>query len=366
MTTPPSPPNAASSLPAELMSLIYAPLSQHDLLAAAAVSSWWRTNAVDDRNYYCAWTVVFPNPAMLSRPRASRYADIGNLVSIIDDSETHGYHLGLSLFIDLADFARDPDSDDSVSTSSSEQVHSSSNAILDDLRMKHNKAVFTETVLPALLRAQPRIAVLNLYPCLHSLPLLRDCLSSPAPVLRKLEIRAGMYDSTEEPGAPPLPAHFLAGSAPRLEGVSLIMTSVSRSTPVFPSVRRLQIAYPFVSPGLDVVFSCFPNISELDIQCFPDDAVVSPADCALLEKLQILRFGPESVGELMGVLPVSTAVPVIEYRSTPVFQAVRLLSMRDPLTVRIFEHLRRVSDDGDEEPHDAMMDEARRFTQICM
>ncbi|EJD47571.1 hypothetical protein AURDEDRAFT_163440 [Auricularia subglabra TFB-10046 SS5] len=240
MTAPPTLRNAASSLPAELLSLIYEPLSQPDLLAAAAVSSSWRASAIRDRNYYRAWT----------------------------------YRLGLSIFIDLGDDSWDSDRaarfDEWLSQYAPRYQSSFASLIHDDEAwLERNNAVFRDIILPNLVRALPRVVALNLYlyPCSDAIPLLLDCLTSPTPALHTLEIRADTNNSFGEPASLPLPANFLAQEASRLKRVSLTMAEVSPDTPTFPSVRCLQVAYPFTSPGLDVVRDCFPNLRHLDVRC---------------------------------------------------------------------------------------------------
>ncbi|EJD47579.1 hypothetical protein AURDEDRAFT_163448 [Auricularia subglabra TFB-10046 SS5] len=386
MTASPSPRNTASSLPSELLSLIYGPLSQPDLLAAAGVSSWWRTNAICDQNYYRAWTVLFPKLSKPSLLRASEYADIYRLVSIIDDAETHQYHLGLSIHIDLSHDDQpgsygDSDSDDLIPSYFSSLDDPSADADgqmvafslmegpnSDEARIRRNMSSFQEVVLPILLRALPRAVLFNIHACSDSLPLLWAGLASPAPALRKLEIRpvvhidgGGNYS--------PLPENFLAGSAARLTGVSLLMIPVSSSTPVFPSVRRLQVIYPYVAPDLDVLFACFPNICDLDLRCLPNGLAVGPRACTLFRRLHTLRLGWVNLDGILGSPPRRIQVPFIEYWEVTRYDASALVrpSSAGPLSVRIFEHMQNDYGLDDEDSFYRTRGlKPTRFTRLCL
>ncbi|EJD47591.1 hypothetical protein AURDEDRAFT_163462 [Auricularia subglabra TFB-10046 SS5] len=291
---------------------------------------------------------------MLARPRAAEYANLDIFTSIIDDAHTHGYHLGLSFYIDLADYSRNSGTPSSPGSPG------------EEAQLERNTAIFQETILPNLLRALPLTSVLNLYACVHSVPLLWEGLSCPAPILRKIDIKAGIYDNPDDPEIPPLPAHFLAGSAPRLAEVTILMVPISLSMPVLPSVSRLDVTSPIESPDLGVIFSRFPNIRDLDIRCIPAGSAVTSKECSLLDGLQSLRLGPHNVAELMRALPVSIRVPFVEYSGIPAYGALIILRVSGPLSVRIAEHLREgrdANDDDDEEPYSLSTD-PKRFTQL--
>ncbi|EJD47562.1 hypothetical protein AURDEDRAFT_183984 [Auricularia subglabra TFB-10046 SS5] len=329
--------NAASSLPAELLALIYGMLPRRSLLSAAGVSSWWRSNATQDPKYYRPWTVKFPARKKRARSRAPKSTDLDKLAHVIEDSEARGYPLGLRVSIDLVNH----------SSSASDEV------------IERNKSLFRDVLVPTLRRALARVAVLELYICAYSAMLLWDGLTVPAPLMRTLTIRVGTYNPDECPEAPPYPRHFLDETAPRLTDVSLSHVSLAAAPGVFPSVRRLELSYSSSVPDLRSATASYPNLLELVIKDLPrrGHAAISPNHSALPSGLRVLRLGPGPVGPLVGAWPSGVDIPFIEYNSSGLHDALRFLRFTEPVSVHIFEHLR---DDEAEEL------DPTRSSQLCL
>ncbi|EJD47551.1 hypothetical protein AURDEDRAFT_123457 [Auricularia subglabra TFB-10046 SS5] len=366
MAAPSRQANAASSLPAELMAITYGMLPQHSLLSAAGVSSWWRSNAMRDPKYYRPWTIKFPVLEIRRRSNAPNYTDLDNLVDIIDDSEAHGYPLGLRISVDLVSrpylqYTAQSGTNSSGSSSDSDESSSSSvSSPASDEIMEHNKSVFCVALLPTLQRAMARVAMLDLYPCVYSAPFLWDGLTAPAPLLRTLRIVMNVV-GYEPPPAPLHPAHFLSGTAPLLTDVCLSQISLSPAPGVFPSVRRLELSYLSNFPDLRDATACFPSLLDLAIKHLPwqDTVTMGPDQSTLPVGLRVLRLGPGPVAPLVRAWPSGVHIPCIEYSSFPVQNTLPFLRFAEPLSVRIFEHLR-----DELEEFDPLVD-PDRFTQLC-